>query len=138
MTHSAELIERVARALWEDNDRYCVEIGLLLKPSLWGQELLENKERFRDSARAALSAMPGHELLREALEALQVFADYAKTYDEYSLAQFGLIELDTHVMGSVHRGDPGHPKNVTIVAGDLRRARATAEKLRQALTQDQP
>jgi hypothetical protein len=57
-------------------------------------------------------------------EALKPFADYAKAYDEYSLAQFGLIELDTHVMGNVHRGNPGHPKDVVIIAGDLRRARA--------------
>ena len=57
-------------------------------------------------------------------EALKPFADYAKAYDEYSLAQFGLIELDTHVMGNVHRGSLGHPKDIVLIAGDLRRARA--------------
>ena len=77
------------------------------------------------------------ELLAEALEALQVFADYAKAYDEYSLAQFGLVELDTHVMGNVHRGNPGrHPKDVVMLAGDLRRARAAADKIRASLTQE--
>ena len=75
-----------------------------------------------DTVVERVTEMPQRELLREALEALQVFADYAKAYDEYSLAQFGLVELDTHVMGNVHRGNPGrHPKDVVMLAGDLRR-----------------
>jgi hypothetical protein len=102
-------VERIARAVFP-----------VVMSQVTGREPLEtydttitdNREAAREVARAALSAiaLPSRELLAEALEALQVFAEKAGDY---------LYE------------DPQHHGVVQI--SDLRRARAAADKIRDAL-----
>ena len=63
-------------------------------------------------ARAALSAMPSRELLAEALEALQVFAE-----------NWTLRECRNHMTCDIEQSD-------------ILRARAAADKIRAAMTQE--
>jgi hypothetical protein len=80
----------------------------------------------RDLARAALSALPERELLAEALDALTPF---------YRAAQ--MAEWNTY-----NRGDDPAPDShmsvpsLALTIGQFRRARAAADKIRAALTQE--
>ena len=67
-----------------------------------------------DTVVARVSAMPGRELLAEALEALDVFGRKADDYDDVDVAFFGAVPIS-----------------------DLRRARAAADKIRAALEHKQ-
>ena len=63
-----------------------------------------------DTVVERVSAMPPRELLREALEALDVFGRKADDYDDVDAAFFGAVPIS-----------------------DLRRARAAANKIRAAM-----
>ena len=73
-----------------------------------------------DTVVARVSAMPGRELLAEALEALTPFA-------------VGARSIDVDPPGDY---EPSHGRG-SVTAGHLRRARAAAEALRKALGEDQ-
>jgi len=129
VTHSDELVERgqtpspwpakvqlgahVFQNSYDDGSYYCYELRASIK--------------FADPA--ALSALPSHELLREALEALTPFC--------------GFGDDSAFIRGIDEGPPPDHvsldgffsPRNVLPFPtfGDLRRARATAEKLRAEL-----
>lgn len=100
---NADDVERVAREIW--NSRYAKDGGV------WAY--VETKDVWYAMARAALSAMPDRELLREALEELDVFSRKADDYDDVDVAFFGAVSIS-----------------------DLRRARAATNKIRAALTQE--
>lgn len=68
-------VERVARAVF---DTLVSQTTGRAPKHDYDDTLEDNREAARDLARAALSAMPPRELLREALEALQPFANIAK------------------------------------------------------------
>ena len=72
-----------------------------------------------DTVVARVSAMPGRELLAEALDALTPFAVAARS-------------IDVDPPGD---HEPSHGRG-SVTAGDLRRARAAADKIRDALTQE--
>lgn len=127
MTHDDRDVERVADAIRlsqaRDDEGQFAALGDLLGFSG------ENAARTvcREAARAALSAMPHAELLREAMEALEPFE------------VFGQI-LQTDPAFSVHADDM--PVSIllfsdgvrrTLTFGDLRRARAAAQRLRDAM-----
>ena len=79
----------------------------------------EIRGRLQRAARAALSAMPQRELLAEALDALTPFA-------------VGARSIDVDPPGD---HEPSHGRG-SVTAGDLRRARAAADKIRASLTQE--
>ena len=105
---SDELVERVALKLRS------LPIRDMTDP---GGEL--DELRLREAARAALSALPSHKLLREALDALEPFVEIAKRADQGWTSG---NEYGDHTMIAP-----------PIRAGHFRRARAAAEKLRAAL-----
>ena len=72
-----------------------------------------------DTVVERVSAMPGRELLAEALEALKPFA-------------VGARSIDVDPPGD---HEPSHGRG-SVTAGDLRRARAAADKIRASLTQE--
>jgi len=72
-----------------------------------------------DTVVARVSAMPGRELLAEALEALTPFA-------------VGARSIDVDPPGDY---EPSHGRG-SVTAGHLRRARAAADKIRAALEHD--
>lgn len=72
-----------------------------------------------DTVVERVSAMPGRELLAEALEALTPFA-------------VGARSIDVDPPGDY---EPSHGRG-SVTAGHLRRARAAADKIRAALTQE--
>ena len=149
---SQDDVERVARALWKAHFEY-----YKLEPRPFESQPTSGQELWRFAARAALSAMPqrvfpeliaklnalasrltqmgeyeavdlidtvmarvtampGRELLAEALEALEPFA-------------VGARSIDVDPPGD-HQ--PSHGRG-SVTAGDLRRARAAADKIRAAM-----
>ena len=111
---SDELVERVARAIYNARNpptplrikfERLAELG-------WHDELAANREL----ACAALSALPSHELLREALEALEPFAKMA-------IALNAAISSNEDVLIEGLGDDPP-----VITVGDLRRARAALDQ----------
>lgn len=113
MSNDDETVERVARAI----------ATLRLRGGGVSFDDPQVDEYFRqsiyDEARAALSAMPPRdELLREALEALTPFASDADLWSGSD--SLSLVEAA-----------PGYSDALTV--GDLRRARAAADKIRAGL-----
>jgi len=80
-----------------------------------------------DTVVARVSAMPQRELLREALEALQPFANVA-AHD------IGDDETDRDTFRPF--SNPKWASVPLLSVGDLRRARAAADKIRASLTQE--
>ena len=76
---------------------------------------------------AALSALPERELLREALEALEPFAKHAEAQFAKYLPPHVASDDSTPVWGNSFEDD------ADVTVGDLRRARAAADKIRAAL-----
>jgi hypothetical protein len=114
-----QLVERVARAIIEarfadDDDGYDMPVT----------------DYDRDLARAALSAMPQRELLREALEALEPFAKEGANWSPNFPDTQG---FSTKTMPNYEAGDLAFQPAYTM--GDLRRARAAADKIRAAMEQ---
>ena len=106
----------------QDDDQLVERVAMIIAKHVFTERASEwpyaGKEeeirgRLQRAARAALSAMPQRELLREALDALEPFAEKAGDY---------LYE------------DPQH--HGVVLISDLRRARAAADKIRAALTQE--
>lgn len=88
----AEMVERVARAMWED-----AEVRAMRSPWVMPTSFEDNADRYRALARAALSSL-GQQRMREALEPFAKAADY---YDE-KFSDWGESEgpyLDTMVAG---------------------------------------
>ncbi len=113
-------VERVARAIamhrtpaYADDKIWAEDIEL--------QRRSINPASSFNLARAALSAMPLRELLHEALEALTPFASDADLWSGPD--RLTLVEPA-----------PGYSDALNV--GDLRRARAAADKIRAALTQE--
>ena len=107
-------VERVARAIemhrtpaYADDKIWAEDIEL--------QRSSINPASSFNLARVALSAMPERELLREALEALTPFASDADLWSGSD--SFTLVEAA-----------PGYSDALNV--GDLRRARAAADKIR--------
>lgn len=115
MTHDDRDVERVADAIRlsqaRDDEGQFAALGDLLGFSG------ENAARTvcREAARAALSAMPHAALLREAMEALIEAHDCIASWGGYASSYF----QEKHDL-----------------EGDLARARAAAQRLRDALTQE--
>jgi hypothetical protein len=112
-----QLVERVARAIIEarfadDDDGYDMPVT----------------DYDRDLARAALSAIPERELLREALEALQPFEQEAVLWDDLPEPPDEDKKLWIGSWGNRYMTDEAR-----FSLGDLRRARAAADKIRAAL-----
>lgn len=110
-------IERVAKRIClADNggDHLEHHVGIAMA---WGL----SSDRYLKLARAALSAMPQRELLAEALDALTPFA-------------VGARSIDVDPPGD---HEPSHGRG-SVTAGDLRRARAAADKIRAALDKGEP
>lgn len=110
-------VERVARAIamhrtpaYADDKIWAEDIEL--------QRRSINPASSFNLARAALSAMPERELLREALEALTPFASDADLWSGPD--RLTLVEPA-----------PGYSDALNV--GDLRRARTAADKIRAAL-----
>ena len=106
---SDNIVERVARAIYMH--KYGGQGGR------W--DLVEVKDVWHDYARAALSALPYHELLRDALSALDA-----------------LIKASSHI----HHWHDGHDGGMVVSGSHVHalweetdRARATAEKIRAAM-----
>ena len=177
MTHSDELVERVARAVF---DTLVSQTTGRAPKHDYDNTLEDNREAARELARAALSALPGHELLREALDAIEGciapldvmsedvgygFArpdnphDFSPDHeccneDEIAAHKAACEAYDrgeydpAATPGSI--GAPGlhilrapwgigsYTMRDEQITAAVARARATAEKIRQALTQDQP
>lgn len=118
MTHDDETVERVARAIWDvDAPEHRMD---------WEEETSAGKERYLCIARAALSAMPHAALMREALSALEPFAKAAGEFDDAPEGQW---------QETVFWAD-GQTIGYRLTVGDTRRARAVAQRLRDALTQE--
>ena len=118
VTHSDELVERVARAICEATS------GPF--------EMLDDtgRDALRCEARAALSALPGHELLREALRIIaahEVVAPLTQNDDNVSLS-----DLPFYVAGKAH-AELAILHNIARNALDAYEVGATAEKLRAEL-----
>lgn len=119
MTHSDELVERVARIIYYETRRFG-DRGIWEEPRvLSDQHIMSDQEKrpFVYAARAALSAMPGHELLREALEALAPMASGLKEAGYYCPDDVA----DDHVV------------LISVTIAELRDANAIREKLRAEL-----
>ena len=83
-----------------------------------------------DTVVERVTAMPGRELLAEALEALTPFAKHAEVQFAKHLPPHVASDDATPVWGNSWDDDG----DVTV--GDLRRARAAADKIRVSLTQE--
>ncbi len=128
MTHEEETVERVADA-----------IEAIIGPPVSTPEYLAKhadrlRERNRDTARtfarAAIAALPPRDaLLREALEALEPFALHAaEQLDHYIPPAIAACDATPIWGGSFN-------ERTEVTVGDLRRARAAADKIRAALEQ---
>jgi hypothetical protein len=131
MSQDDETVERVARAIYEamrEDD-----------PSSWWAPLeLGGRKTGIDGhfdlvaiARAALSAIPERELLAEALEALTPFEQEAVLWDDLPEPPDEDKKLWIGSWGNRYMTDEAR-----FSLGDLRRARAAADKIRAALTQE--
>lgn len=106
-------VERVARAIHRER-----QAAGYSGQAAWEHEPHEMHALYMRTARAALSAMPLHELLHEALEALTPFASDADLWSGPD--RLTLVEPA-----------PGYSDALNV--GDLRRARAAADKIRAAM-----
>jgi hypothetical protein len=122
--HDDQLVERVARAILPV---IMAQVTGRAPRETYDTTIEENREAAREVSRAALSALPERELLAEALEALKPFAIFGE-----------IITFDPAM--AVHPDDT--PASIilfsdgvrrTLTFGDLRRARAAADKIRAAL-----
>jgi hypothetical protein len=84
-----------------------------------------------DTVVARVSAMPGRELLAEALEALTPFEQEAVLWDDLPEPPDEDKKLWIGSWGNRYMTDEAR-----FSLGDLRRARAAADKIRAALTQE--
>ena len=127
MMSDDETVERVARALAAEAST--TEMGAAGFNAIHRKEYVEICWRdHEDRARAALSAMPHAALLREALAyAHQLEQCVAEFLDAYTA--FNNDELD-----EVSMNDAEHGMKLAMYA--FREARAAADKIRAALTQE--
>ena len=123
----------------QDDDQLVERVAMIIAKHVFTERASEwpyaGKEeeirgRLQRAARAALSALPERELLAEALEALAPFAKEA--------AEWGVNGKPLPDDFQIEVREAGYPATPALFnLGDLRRARAAADKLRAALEQQQ-
>ena len=138
---SQDDVERVARAICAEKCAYMGEPACwTFKEETWPPPACDEPGCVSE-ARAALSALPARELLAEALDALEPFAEslVAQT-DVTHHSQDWREETDNTVVSiktsHQRKGMPDLSPDHTLWVGAFRRARAAADKIRAALTQE--
>ena len=123
----------------QDDDQLVERVAMIIAKHVFTERASEwpyaGKEeeirgRLQRAARAALSAMPQRELLAEALEALAPFATVGKLFND-SAGDTRWREAPLFYCGT--REDP---QSHTLTGMAFDRARATADKIRAAITQE--